>query len=252
MRNVIFAAPVMFLSCGLGSVTRAADDNEAKVVVDKAIQAIGGEAKLSMAKVITWKTKGKFRFGDNESSYTSQATAADLDHFRSEFDGEFGGNPVKGVTVLDGDRGWRKFGDNNMQLDSDAVANEKRTVYLQVIPATLVALKGTDFRLEKAPDEKVGGADAAGVKVTAPDGKDFTIFFDKTTNLPVKMMANVRGFGGNEFIQETIFASYKEFDGIKKATKIESKRNGETFLEAEITDFKVSEKAPPETFSEPK
>jgi hypothetical protein len=252
MRHIILATSAAFLVSGIGGSARSADDNEAKTIVDQAIQSIGGEAKLRAAKVILWKTKGKLRFGDNENRYTAQATAAGLDQFRSEFDGEFGGNSVKGVTVLDGNRGWRKFGDNNMPLDSEGVANEKRTVYLQVVPVTLVALKSGDFRLEKAADKKVTGADAAGVKVTAPDGKDFTIFFDKTSHLPIKVVANVRSFRGDEFLQETIYGAYKEFDGIKKATKIEAKRNGETFLEAEITEFKVADKAAPEAFAEPK
>ena len=71
----------------------------------------------------------------------SEATVQGLDHFRSEFEGEFSGNKVKGVTVLNGDKGWRKFGDMVMELDNDAVANEKRTVYLMVVPTTLVPLK---------------------------------------------------------------------------------------------------------------
>ena len=59
------------------------------------------------------------------------------------------------------------------------------------------------------------------------------------------------GFQGEDFTQESTFADYKDFGGIKKATKLESKRDGERFLEAEITEFKVLEKAEPETFAEP-
>jgi hypothetical protein len=47
-------------------------------------------------------------------------------------------------------------------------------------------------------------------------------------------------------------SNYKEFDGIKKATKIESKRDGEKFIEQEITDYKVLDKAPADAFTEPK
>lgn len=252
MRSILFATGAAILACGVGGAAVAADDNQAMAVVDKAIKAMGGEAKLKSAKIIAWKAKGKIRFGDNESSFTAQATAAGIDRYHSEFEGDFGGNSVKGVTVLDGDRGWRKFGDNSMELDKEGLANEKRTVYLQVVSATLMPLKGKDFRVEKADDEKVGEADAAGIKVTAPDGKDFTMYFDKSTHLPVKMVATVRGFDGNDFAQETIFAKYKEFDGIKKATKIEIKRDGQPFIDEEITDFKVLDKADSEAFQEPK
>ena len=60
------------------------------------------------------------------------------------------------------------------------------------------------------------------------------------------------GFGGGEeFTQETTYKDYKDFDGIKKATKVESKRNGEDFLKSEITEFKVVDKVDPKTFAEP-
>ena len=59
------------------------------------------------------------------------------------------------------------------------------------------------------------------------------------------------GSQGREFTQETTFGDYKEFDGIKKATKIERRRDGEKILEQEITEFKVLDKIAPETFAQP-
>ena len=155
------------------------------------------------------------------------------------------------MTVLNGDKGWRKFGDNKMDLDEDALANEKRRVYLQVIPSLLMPLKEKGFKLEAVAEEKVGDKPAAGIKVTGPDGKDFTLYFDKESGLPVKLVAKVVGFRGDEFTQETTYKDYKEFDGIKKATKAESKRDGEDFIKSEITEFKVLDKVDPKTFSEP-
>lgn len=244
--------------CGMAALlalafTTTAGADDAKVIVGQAIEATGGEAKLAAAKALTWKTKGTIRFGDNENHYTAQATLADLNHVRQEFSGEFNGNQVKGITVLNGDQAWRKFGDREMKLEGDALANEKRNFYLQAIgAASLLPLKGDDFRLEPAGDEKVAGGGAVAVKVTAPDGKDFKIYFDKTSHLPVKVMAQVRGFGGDEFAQETIYSGFKDFDGLKRATKIETRRNGVTFLEAEMSDFKVLDEVDAETFAEPK
>ena len=116
---------------------------------------------------------------------------------------------------------------------------------------TLVGLKGKDFKLAAAGEEKVDGKPAAGIKVTGPDQKDFTLYFDAESGLPVKLVAKVVGFQGNEHTQETTYKDYKDLDGIKKATKIESKRDGEDFSKSEITEFKVLEKVEPSTFSEP-
>jgi len=82
--------------------------------------------------------------------------------------------------------------------------------------------------------------------------KDFTLYFDKESGVPVKQVAKVVGFQGQEYTAETTFADYKDFDGIKKATKVEIKRDGEKFQVMEVTEFKVLDKVDPETFAEPK
>lgn len=230
----------------------SADEQEAKGVVDKAIKAAGGQDALDRAGALSWKSKGTITFNGNASEITIVSTAQGLDRFRAEFEGEFNGNSVKGVTVLNGDKGWRKVGDNSTEFEGDALAREKRNHYLQMAPVLLTPLKGKDFKLESAPEEKVGGKAAAVVKATGPDGKDFTLSFDKESGLPVKMVAKVAGFNGEEFTQETTFAAYKDFGGIKKATKVESQRDGEKFIDMEVSEFKVMDKAPPEAFEEPK
>src|SRR5262249_67996 len=159
----------------------------------------------------------------NENEMTSEATFKGLDHLRREF----GNDQFQGVVVLDGDKGWRKFGDNASEIEGDGVASEKRNIYLSVVPILLVPLKSSGFKCETAGEEKVGDKPAAILKVTGPDGKDFTISFDKESGLPVKQVAKVVGFQGQEFTMETTYGEYKDFGGIKKATKVQSKRDGE-------------------------
>ncbi len=251
MTRLLVAAFVTALVFGTAKPVRA-DDKDAMAIVDKAIKAAGGEEKLSKAKVLTWKTKGKMTVNGEDNEISSQMTADGLGHFHQEFDGEFGGNKIQGVFVLAGDKGWRKFGDMSVELDKNGVANQKRVVYLQVVPITLVQLKTKDFKIETADEDKVGGKSAIGIKATGPDGKDFKLYFDKDSGLPVKLVAKVAGFQGNEVTQESTFGNYKEIDGIKKATKIDSKRDGQKFQDFEVTEFKVLEKADPKLFVEPK
>src|SRR6185437_16689344 len=96
----------------------------------------------------------------------------------------------------------------------------------------LFELKDSKFKTEAVDDETVGGKPAAGVKVTAPGGKDFTIYFDEATSLPVKVVVEMQGPKsiGQGFTQETYFSDYKEFGAIKRAKKIEMKRDGQTFI----------------------
>jgi hypothetical protein len=227
-------------------VPAQADDKDAKAILDKAIKALGGEEKLGKAEAFSWKSKGIVIFNGNESESNTEMTVKGLDHLHREF----GNDQFHGSVVLSGDKGWRKFGDDLRNLEGDFLANEKRNAYLHVVPITLMPLKGNGFKCETSGEEKVGDKPAVILKITGPDGEDFTLSFDKESGMPVKEVAKVLGFQGQELTQEITFADYKDFDGIKKATKIEIKREGERFQTMEITGFKVLDKVDPETFAE--
>ncbi len=251
MKRVFGAALTAVLMMGPVSAIRA-DEKDATAILDKAIKAVGGEEKLAKAAAFSWKQKGTVTFGGNDNDMTGQSTLKGLDHYRFEMKGHFGENDFTGLVIVNGDKGSRKFGDDDHDMDEGELANEKRSIYLAISPVTILPLKSKGFKTEAAGEEKVGDKPAAVVKVTGPDGKDFKLFFDKESGLPVKMIAQVVGFGGEEYQQETTFVDYKDFDGIKKATKVESKRDGEKFLTFEITEFKALDKVDDKTFEKPK
>ncbi len=251
MKRFLIAVWAASLFSGLVSPTRA-DEKDVTAVLDKAITALGGEEKLSKAKIVSWKSKGTFTINGNDNPFSSTATYQGVDHYRGEIEMKFGDNDVKGVSVLAGEKGWRKFGEMDQELEDGELANEKRMIYLQIVPTTIIPLKGKGFKTEALPDEKVADKPAAVIKVTGPDGKDCKLYFDKESGLPVRMVAVVIGFGGEEFTQESNYSNYKDFDGIKKATKVESKRDGEKFVDVEVSEFKVLDKVDGETFSQPK
>jgi hypothetical protein len=242
------SATVVFLL----TVSSRAENPPVGVVLDKAIKAIGGEDKLSKAHAVTWKTKAKVTIEGNENEMKIEGTLQGLDHYRSEFEGDFNGNVFKGLTVISGDKGWRKFGGMVMELDQDALKNEKRTIYLVASHLTLLPLKGKDFKVELAADSDVQGKPATALKITGPDGKEATLYFDKESGIPVRQVARVTGWMGEEYTQESTFSDYKEFDGIKVATKVTTKRDGEDFVKQEITEVKFTDKAPADAFAEPK
>src|SRR5262245_51399783 len=129
MKPFLGAALAIVVVASAGISVRA-DEKDPNVILDKAIKAVGGEEKLKKIDALSWKAKASITFNGDSNPFSSLSTVQGLDHFRSEFEGEFGGNQIKGVVVLSGDKGWRKFGDDTMELDGDALANEKRQVYL--------------------------------------------------------------------------------------------------------------------------
>jgi hypothetical protein len=160
------------------------------------------------------------------------------------FEGEFGGNKIQGMTVINGNKGWRKIGDDVMELDAKSLSGEKRNLYLQLAVSNPTLLGHKGFKVTKA--------EKGVVTATGPDGKEFTIHYDAKTGLPTKLVATVIGFGGEEVKQETTYSDFKDFGGIKKATKTETKRGGEPFLKQELIEFKMLDKVDAKTFDEPK
>jgi hypothetical protein len=238
---------------GLGASVRAADKKDAQDILDKAIEALGGKEKLSQVKAATWKAKSKATLhGDTE--FTTTVTVQGLDHYRSATEGEFDGAKLTVVYVLAKDKGWQRNSYNGTrELNENELAMTKQDVYHEAVPLTLLPLKGKGFKVKAAGERKVGDKPAVGLKITCPDGKDFTLFFDKASGLPVLLTAKVAAFvRPGDFTMEATYADYKDFGGIKKATTIVWTRDGAKISESRITEFRVLDKVDPKTFEEPK
>jgi hypothetical protein len=247
MTRLKIATGTMVLAAFTLGAARA-DGPDAKEVIDKAIKALGGEEKLAKIEAYSYKAKGKVTFGGNDNDVNVTVTAKGLDHYRRESKSD----NFQVMWVIAGDKGWLKFNDEPREIEGDGLAHEKRRAYMAILPVTLVAVKGKGFKIESAGEQKVGDKPAAGVKITGPDSKDFTMYFDKESGLPVKTVGMVMGFQGEEANQEATYSDYKDFDGVKKATKLVITNNGEAFQELTITEFKVLDKVEPDTFTEPK
>jgi hypothetical protein len=252
MKRFLGAVLALSLVCVWGGLSRA-DEKDATAILDKAIKALGGEEKLSKIKAYSVKSKGTLTIMGNDSDFTTSVTHEGLDHFRSQFEGRFGDNDFKAISVINGDKGWAKFGDMDIEMDENRIKDEKRRIYLATIPSHILHAKDKAFKIETAADEKVADKPAAVLKITGPDNKDFKLYFDKESGLPVKQVATVPDFGGQgEFTQETTYSDYKDFDGVKRATKMTATRDGEKFISSELTEFKVLDKVEPDTFTQPK
>jgi hypothetical protein len=252
VKRCIGAVIVAVVAFGFVGTLRAEGDKSATAVIDKAIKALGGEEKLKAIKAATWKAKGTLAYGGADNIISSTTIVEVPGQFRQDFETEVMGTMVMGATVIGGDKGWRKLNDDVSELDKDGIANERLNVYPQLLPQSILLLKSDGVKVATAPEEKVDDKPAVGLKVTMPSGKDFTIYFDKESGLPVKYTATITGFMNDEAKQETFLSKYKEVDGVQKATRVEVKRGGDKFLTYDILEFKTLKEVDPKTFTEPK
>ena len=232
---------------GLGSSV-SADDTDATAIVDKAMKALGGEEKLRKIEAATWKTKGMTKLGDNEdheftgSSYHAEASIAfdRSNRSNSKAKSQGRGDPECGQGLAHGRRHALAARRSRCPPETCGVPCGD--------PGHVHAMKGKAFKVKAAGEELVGGQPAVVLKVTCPDGNDISISFDKASGLPVKAVGKVFALDGQELTQETTYSDYKDFGGIKTATKLESKIDGKPDRKHEVTEFKILDKVDPLTF----
>ncbi len=239
-----------------------------EAILDKAVKALGGEEKLRGAKALMWKFKMEAPGAPGMTEKTSgQWTVQGIDQARKELETEDKGTKYQQLFVLDGNRGWSKTGEGKpTPFAAPLKTSVRREVNLEVLPRTILPLKGKVFKVKAVGQTTVEGKPAVGVLVTEPDDKEFTrplpsrqftLYFDKENGLPVKLVYTESFVSGRQ-TTEMSFRDYKDFDGIKVATRIDTRRTFVNFKgsstreqQVEISDFRALAEVDAKTFAEP-
>jgi hypothetical protein len=242
--TVVLAVSVTVAAAG------ADEPADARAVIDRAVEAAGGSAKLAGLKAYTQKAKGTFHGPGGPVAFTGTWTVNWPDQVRAELDSESGGMKFHVVQVIAGDKGWLRVNDTLIELDRDAAVAEREQVYAAWV-ATLLPLKDKDFVLVPLEESKVGERPAAGVKVTHKDQRDVSLFFDKEKGWLLRAEFRVKSHQG-DFGQEVLYDDYRDTDGLKRPWKTTVRRDGKVFVETEVMEFKPLDKADPKLFEKPR
>jgi hypothetical protein len=243
MRRCLGIVLVGALAAAFTGAARA--DDAARPVIDKAINAAGGEEKLAKAKAQTWKEKGTFYGMGAGLPYTGTYALQWPDRFRMDIQDVF-------IIVLNGDKGWMRNQGGTQELTGEQLAEQKHRHYAGWV-STVLPLKDPAFTLSPLAETKVGDKAADGVKVSRKDQRDVKLYFDKGTGLLCKNEYRIKdeSQGGKEVTMESFFSDYKDVDGVKIPMKIVVKRDGDQYVEAENTDVKLADKLDDSVFAKP-
>jgi hypothetical protein len=227
----------------------ADDDAEAKRIIEKAVEAHGGAAKLTKLKAATWKSKGTFHGPMGAQEFTGEY-AVQLPG-KSRFD-IAAGNGFGFVFVLDGEKGWAKFGDQAQELDKGTVAEVKENLYATWL-TTVAPLTDKTLSLKPLGESKVGDRPVLGVKVSQKGHRNVLLYFDKETGLLAKSSTKAKDLfqGGKEVEAVELYSDYKEFNGVKRPTKVTELKDGKTSVEETRSDYKLSERLDDKLFAKP-
>lgn len=243
-----FVVPLIITAAALNC--RADDGKEATAIIDKAMQALGGEAKLSKMQALTARLKGTFHGMGAAIEITGDIAIDGHERNKFSIEGNANGQKFRVTVVLNRDKGWLKFNDLVMDMDKDAVAEAREQAFSSWV-AGLTPLKDKKFRLSTLGEVKIGDRPALGVKVASEGHRDVDLYFDKETFFLVKSEYRVKDDNGQEVTEESLLSDYKEVEGTKQSAKLTIKRDGKPYLECEMSDWQFSDKLDDSVFAKP-
>ena len=245
MRRAISATLGIALILAAVGFVRPGEPKDARAIVGKAIQAMGGEAKLAKQKAFTWKDKGTYYGMGDGQPYSGEFAVQWPGQFRMEIEGVF-------TIVLNGDKGWVKAGGVVNDLPKDQFDSQLLEQRARII-TSLLPLKDKAFQLKTLADAKVGKDSAQVVQVSRKDYPETKLFFSKKTGLLVKSEFRTKAAEQEfkEVNQEAYYSDYRDVDGVKRPHKIVVKRDGKLFVESATVEMKASDKLDDKVFGRP-
>jgi hypothetical protein len=222
----------------LVGLAHANDQADAKVILDAAIKAHGGEAVLSKFTAVHSKTKGSWHDGDKKTpvSYESFYDGSDKSRLLS-FDED---NKLTSIEAINGKNGWEKDGDQETEtLSGEKLESLRENNYVNWV-TMLFPLGAKEFHLSILDEIEVGGRKAVGILVKHEKHDPVRLYFDKETHLFVKLQRKYKNVDdGKVYDEECIVSDYRSVQDTKQPFKIEVLWDKETIFDVVMTEFKL-------------
>ncbi len=195
-------------------------------VINKYIDAIGGEKKLLTVKDRKTVMKGKIQGYDFTVTITQKAP--NKFHFFMDM------GVMQQSQVFDGEKGTASGMGQSKPMTKEQVEDMKISGLL----FSVLAYKNADIEKKLTGVEKINEKDTYKISLTYPSGKKVTQYYNVDDGFRVKEVSNVKSPQGS-FMQSTEYSDYKEFDGIKYPYKI-SQQMGPQKIEMTVVSVEVN------------
>jgi hypothetical protein len=243
-----------FVLCGLFvSPPAASAQDGARAIVEKAIQAQGGEAKIAKLRTMRIKVEGTTDLvpGQPHLPFTLEDTWQMPNRYKTSSTFQLQDKKYTQTQVIDGDKGWIQSDGQTQDLPKEAVTEMKEQKYAEDLDR-LGFLKEKGIELSALDEIKVDGKPAVGVLVKSKGHRDVKLYFDNASGLLVKRDQQVLDpSSGKEVRQEVIFSDYQEKDGLKHYKKIVALRDGKMVIDARVTEVEFFDKLEAKVFAKP-
>ena len=178
-------------------------------VVDKAIQARGGEKQLAQCKAVVVKVHGHIYRPDATFAFVATIYSQLPDQYKHVMVYQQDGESITQIQVYSGKHVWIKVGNDLRGLEAPIMEALQRGRYAERL-TQLTILKDKAYTLASLGDFKVADSQAVGLLVTAGKNPPVNLFFDKTTGLLVKTEhRQMDPLSHKEITQESYYTDYR-------------------------------------------
>lgn len=223
----------------------------ARTIIEKAIKAHGGEAKLAKLKTMSAKAKGTVHLG-----FPVPFSLGTVWQWPDRLKSVAASNLAKSsslVEVIVGDDSWSIRDGKPGPLG--AVKRDELCTQAHVRRLLLLTplLQDKTYKLSVLDEIRIDNRPAAGIGVSYPGERDIKLYFDAETGRLAKIERRVFDDAGKkESRQEEFFRDYRDMDGVPTAAKQVWNRDGKKALEMSITEARYPDRLDDAAFADPR
>ncbi len=230
---------LIFIFSVLFSIVRSQDLTE---VLNSHFKAIGQE---KLTAVNSMKTSGKTIAQGMELDFNIFTQRPEK--FRLEVDIQ----GAKMIQAFDGEKGWF-VAPWTGSLDPIEISGiQLKSIKQQAnMDGMLYNYAEKGYTTELLGKEDMEGTEVFKIKQTDKDGDVYYYFIDAENFVLLKTSSKVK-MGESEVESETFYSNYKEFEGMMMAYSFESKTNGQTVSQINISNIELNPEIDPAIFTMP-
>lgn len=202
--------PFLFvlLFCRPASAIHAEDNPRA--IVDRAIQALGGEEVLRQPRAVHIKAKGILHELDGVK-FSEEIDAQLPQRYRLTLSVDLGGMKLTIARILNGDKGWERTNDERHEVTKPDLIDMQQSAYVTHLGSLAPFVTDKNLTLTLEGEAAVQGKTCAVVKVAAKGQPDVKMYFEKSTGLPIKTEYRAKSPDtGKEELRAEVFGEYRE------------------------------------------
>ena len=223
----------------------------ARAIVAKAIEAHGGQERLSKLRADQVHVRGHLFVEGKETPFVGETFV----QFPAQFKNVMHLTTPKGrvtlVQILNGDKVLVTIDGQPQKVEPTALAEMRDMLQLNRAVRLVPLLTDRAYELSVIGETKINDRPALGMRVAAKGRRELKLYFDKETALLVKTEHTLDAGEGKEVRQEVYYSDFRDLGGFKRPVKLNAFRDGKKVMEAELTDVKYFEKIDDAEFTKP-